>query len=236
VLPRQLVTLPSSTVTGTPSPFLPPIPLTVPFAYDPASGGLLIEVIVFGQPPGTYPLDTTYVCTSPEVPIGPLSCLQSNGVRLEVESSTTQVIWGRPWVARVLDAVPGAVVLFIVGTVDSVPVGGLVLPQDLGIVGAPGCMLSIDIAGSWFTTAAGDGSGTFPFVLDNSPSSLGQWIRFQGATLDASANALGIVTSQAKKVQVCGWEPVARVWSSGITATSGTREIGVAPVVRLTTL
>jgi hypothetical protein len=209
VLPRQLLALPAAVQVGTPSPLLPPIPLSVPFAYDPAAGALLVEIVVHAQPPGAYSLDATYVCSSPEVAIGP------------------------PWVARVLDAAPGAVVLFVVGTVESGSVGGLVLPQDLAIVGAPGCMLSIDVAGSWYTIAAGDGTGSFPFVLDNSPSSLGQWIRFQGATLDASANALGIVTSQAKKVQVCGWEPVARVWSSGVLATAGTREIGVAPVLRL---
>jgi len=63
---------------------------------------------------------------------------------------------------------------------------------------------------------------------------LGEWLRFQSATLDAAANSLGLVTSQAQKVQVCGWEPVGRVWSNGISAALGTREIGVSAVVQLT--
>lgn len=233
VLPRQLLTLPAQPATGTPSVFLPAITLAVPFAYDPQDGGLLIEIVVFGQPPGTYSLDVTYVCDSPESGIGPLSCPQSTGLPLRVESATTQVIWGRPWVAQALDLAPGALVILIVGTQESGPWNGLILPQDLAGIGAPGCYLSLDIAATWFAVAAVDGTATFPFVLANTPATIGDWIRFQAVGFDPTANPLGLVTSQARKVQVCGWEPVARVWSSGITATFGTREIGVGAVMQV---
>ena len=82
--------------------------------------------------------------------------------------------------------------------------------------------------------AANDGTATFPFVVPNAPGLLGVWIRYQGGALDLAANQLGLVTSQARKVQVCGWEPVGRLWSNGVTATFGTREIGLSAVVRLT--
>lgn len=236
VVPRQMLTLPASTTTGTPSPFLAPIPFSTPFAYNPANGGLLLEVVVFGQPPGAYSLDVTWVCNSPEVPIGPAACVGTSGLPLRVESSTTQVIWGRPWVARVLDAAPGSVVLLALGTMEAGPWAGMVLPQDLVILGAPGCFVSIDLAGTWASVAAGDGSAQFPFVVPNNPYVLGEWIRFQGGAFDAAANALGLVTSQARKVQVCGWEPVGRVWSSGVNAQFGTREVGLGAVVRFTTL
>lgn len=234
VVSRHVGTLTAHAAPAVPNPFLPPIQLTTPFAYDPALGSLCIEIIVHGQPPGTYPLDLTYVCNSPEVPFGPAGCPQPGAAPLRVESSTTQVMWGRPWVARVLDAQPGAFVTFALGTRESGPWGGFVLPQDLGALGAPNCFLSIDLAGSLFQFAAGDGSATFPFVIPNNPALIGLWIRFQGAAANAAANALGIVTSQARKVQVCGWEPVGRVWSSGTAATVGTREIGVAPIIQLT--
>ncbi|MFO1078749.1 MAG: hypothetical protein U1E73_13590 [Planctomycetota bacterium] len=234
VLARQLLSLPAQATAATPNPFLPPIALGTPFAYDPAHGCLCLEVVVFGQPPGVYALDLTYACDSPMVPIGPPSCPQSSTMALRVESSTTQVMWGRPWVARVLDAAPGAMVTLVLGSIENGPWSGFVLPQDLAVIGAPGCYLSIDIGTSFFGTAAGDGSAVFPFVIPNVPWALGSWIRFQGGALDAGANALGIVTSQAQKVQVCGWEPVGRLWASGTAATSGTREIGVAPVVELT--
>ncbi|HEX5053830.1 MAG TPA: hypothetical protein VFZ65_18775 [Planctomycetota bacterium] len=234
VLPRQLLTLPAQTTLASPNAFLPSIALATPFAYDPANGGLLLEVVVYGQPPGAYSLDVTYVCDSPEVAVGPLSCLQSTGVPLRVESATTQVIWGRPWVSRVLDAPPGSLVVLSLGSIEAGSWGGFVLPFDLAPLGGPGCFLSIDLAGLWYSVAANDGSAVFPFVVPNSPMVVGEWIRFQAAAFDATANALGLVTSQARKVQVCGWEPVGRVWGSGTTAQFGTREIGLGAVLQLT--
>lgn len=235
VLPRQLLTLPAAAATGSPSAFLAAIPLTTPFVHDPANGGLLIEIVVHGQPPGAYSIDLTYVCDSPESGVGPASCPQSGGLPLRVESATTQVIWGRPWVARTLDAPAGAPIILISGSQESGPWNGANLPQDLGAIGAPGCFLSLDIASSWFGVTATDGTATFPFVLANSPATIGDWIKYQALVFDPTANPLGLVTSQARKVQVCGWEPVARVWSSGVTATLGTREIGVGAVLQLTT-
>lgn len=234
VLPRQIVALPAHATIATPNAFLPPLPLSTPFSYDPAQGSLCVEVVVHGQPPGAFPLDVTYVCSSPEIPFGPAGCPQPSSVPLRVESSTTQVIWGRPWVARVLDAPVGALVTFTLGTIESGPWAGFVLPQELSALGAPQCYLSIDVGGAFFGVAAGDGSATFPFVIPNDPAIVGAWIRYQGGAINPAANALGVVTSQARKVQVCGWEPVGRVWASGAAATIGSREIGVAPVVELT--
>jgi len=111
---------------------------------------------------------------------------------------------------------------------------GIPAGQDLVAIGAPGCFLSIDVAGSWAGVAASDGSCAFPFTLPNTPTAIGAWLRFQAAAFDANANALGLVTSQAQKAQVCGWEPVARLWSSGVTSLTGARETGVAAVVRFT--
>jgi len=234
VLPRQLYSLPAHTAAATPSAFLPPIPLTTPFSYDPAQGGLLVEVVVFGQPPGTYSLDLTYVCDSPEVLVGPPPCPQPGALPLDVRSATTQVMWGRPWVVQVLDASPGALVTLVLGSVDSGPWSGFVLPQDLAILGAPSCYLSIDIVASHFQVAGGNGTASFPFVIPNMPAAVGTWLRFQAGAINPAANSLGIVTSQAKKVEVCGWEPVGRVWASGLATTVGTRELGVAPVVQFT--
>lgn len=234
VVPRQLLTLPAQALGAVPNPFLAPIPLTTPFAYDPAQGPLVLEIVVFGQPPGTYTFDVTYVCTSPELPVGPASCVGSNGLQLAVASTTPQVIWGRPWVPQLRFALPTTLAVLSLGTFDSAPWGGLLLPQDLQVLGAPGCYLSIDMAATFLAVTGTDGSATFPFVVPNEPLLLGEWFRFQGGALDLQANVLGLVTSQAQKVQVCGWEPVARVWSNGITPTIGTREIGLSAVVQFT--
>ena len=233
VLPQQFLTMPAQAAATGPSPFLPSLALATPFPYDPANGALLVEIVIHGQPPGAYSLDVTYACDSPDVGIGANTCTQSNGVSLNVMSASSQVMWGRPWIGRVTDAVPGSLIVFAAGTMDSGPWGGFVLPQDLGALGAPGCVLGIDVAATWYSLALGDGTASFPFTLTNSPSVLGDWIRFQAAAFDPAANALGLVPRQAKKVQICGWEPVARLWSSGITAQFGTREIGLAPVLLL---
>jgi hypothetical protein len=233
VLTRQLLTLPAQAVGATPNAFLPEVPLDTVFAYDPQNGGLVIEIVVHGQPPGSYSLDATFVCNSPMVPIGPAACLGSNALPLRAESATTQVIWGRPWVARALDAVPGNLVLLALGTIETGTWAGLNLPQNLAPIGGAGCYVSIDAAAIFYGIAEPDGSTTFPFVIPNNPGVLGEWIRFQAASFDAAANSLGLITSQAQKVQVCGWEPVGRVWSSGISAVFGTREIGLSAVVQL---
>lgn len=235
VLPRQILTLPAQASGATPNPYLAPVTFATPFSYDPANGGLVMEIVVFGQPPGAYSLDVTYVCSSPMQPVGPTSCLQSNGQPLGVESATTGVQWGRPWVTRAYDMVPGSIALMALGTRETGTWAGLQLPQDLGVVGASGCFVSIDVAVSFFDTAANDGTASFPFAIPNNPQLLGEWLRFQGAVFDAAANPLGLVTSQAQKVQICGWEPVGRVWSSGISSAFGTLEIGLSAVVQFTT-
>ena len=234
VLPRQLLALPAQTVASSPSPFLPPIALATPFPFDPRGGALLLEIVVFGQPPGAFTLDATWVCDSPEVLFGPLPCTPAAGLPLRVESATTQVMWGRPWIVRTLDAPPGTLVTLVLGTMESGRWSGVDLPFDLAPLGAPGCFIATDPMASFFQTTAGDGTASFTFAIPNVPWAIGSWLRFQAGAMLASANALGVVTSQAKKVQVCGFEPVARVWTSDLTAAIGVRELGVAPVVQLT--
>lgn len=233
VLPRQVLTLPGMVSALTPSPMLPPIPLAVPFAYDPQQGSLCIEIVVFGQPPGAYTLDATFVCNSPEVAIGPASCQPVQGVPLRVESASAQVLWGRPWIARALDAPPGSLVILALGSSEVGTWNGAPLPVDLSPAGAPSCFVSIDSLQTFFQVALGDGSATFNFSVPNDPRLVGAWVRYQAAALQNGLNALGVITSQAKKVEICGFEPVVRVWSSGITATDGVRELGTAPVIEV---
>lgn len=231
VLARRVVTLPASGAAAQPSPFLPSIALDAPFAYDPALGGLCVEIVVHAQPPGAYPLDATYVCTSPEQSVGPAACQPQSGAALRVESASSGVLWGRPWLVRALDAPPGSLVVLALGGSETGTWNGAPLPVDLTPAGAPGCFVSIDITDTFFQQALGDGTAAFGFQVPNDPRLTGVWIRYQAGALVNGANALGVLTSQAKKVEICGFEPVVRVWSSGIAATDGLREIGTAPVV-----
>lgn len=233
VVPRQIWSLPAQNVGAVPNPFLPTVPFAVPFVYDPARGPLLLEFVVFGQPPGAYPLDITYVCDSPEVAIGPTSCPVPGAGPLQVLSATTQVMWGRPWAAEIQGAPPLALTTLALGTQESGVWQGFTLPADLGGIGAPGCVLAIDLAASLFASAGGDGRAAFQFQIPNDPGLVGYWIRFQGAALVPNANQLGVVTSQGRKVVVCGFEPVVRVWAAGLATSTGVVETGVAPVLQL---
>jgi hypothetical protein len=235
VLPRQVLSLPGHAAAATPSPFLPAIALAVPFVHDRLAGALLVEVVVFAQTPGTYSLDATFVCTSPEVAVGPPACQPAQGLPLRLQSATTQVMWGRPWLVRALDAAPGGLVLLALGQSETGTWNGAPLPVDLGPAGAPLCFVSIDVVDTFFQVAQGDGTATFAFAVPNEPGLVGQWVRFQAATVGPGLNVLGVATSQARKVQVCGFEPVARLWSGDLASPVGTLEMGTAPVVLVTT-
>lgn len=232
VLDRRLLDLPPHAQGQTPNPFTVQLPFDRSFGYDPARGPLLIEIIVHDQPPGSHVLDTTFTCTSEQRNYGPAGC-GAGGRVLKADSATTQVLWGRPLALRVFDAPPQAATVLFLGSIESGQWNGLTIPFDLGVVGAPGCSLSIDVILQRGALADATGVAIHPFTLPDVPGLQGEWIRFQGVALDNQANPLGIVTSQATKVQICGWEPVARVYASGAGATVGLVEVGVAPVVEL---
>ncbi len=229
VFARRIVSLPALTSGTTPNPFHCTIPFDAAFPFDPARGPLLLDFLVHGQPPGAYTLDATYVCDSPTEFYGPPGCGPQSGPVLSAVAATRQVMWGETLVLQVRDARPFALSGLFLGSIEQGQWGGLTLPFELSPVGAPGCWLSIDVLASVYRTADITGSASFTFGLPARPQLLGSYLRFQGLAGEASANALGIITSQGAKVRVCGWERVARVWASGVSATDGFREIGLAP-------
>lgn len=234
VFARRLLDLPALTSAQTPNAFTVAIPFDAPFPYDPRAGGALFDLSVFGQPPGSYPLDLTYVCDSPVQRYGPAGCGPQGGQPLQVTAATTQVMWGQAFDLQVSAARPGSVAGVFLGAIEQGQWAGITLPFDLAVAGAPGCHLSIDMLFSAFAPANGIGTATLPLAIPPRPELVGATIRFQGFDIDAAANALGVTTSQPAKVVVCGWERVGRVWASGATATAGTREIGLAPPAALT--
>ncbi|MCA8942556.1 MAG: hypothetical protein KDB80_08385 [Planctomycetes bacterium] len=234
VFSRKVLTLPAAGTGADPNPFDVTIPLDTPFTFDPSSGGsLVLEFVVYGQQPFAYTLDTAFVCDSPRGGYGPAGCGPVGGPTLKADSLTTQVTWGNALNLRVYDATPGATTAISFGYIESGTWNGIPIPFDLSVIGATGCSLSIDARYTFGQVADATGTGQLTMFLPSQPNLVGQWIRFQGFSLDPGANALGVTTSQAYKVQVCGWEPVARVYSNNTTSATGLREIGTAPVVRL---
>lgn len=235
VMARQIVQLAAAGGSATaPNPFDVSLTLDQPFTFDPSnSGALVLEFIVSGQAPGAFPLDTTFVCDSPTRNFGPPACGPAGRAVLGADSVTTQVTWGGSVTLRIFDADPSTLAIFALGFQESGPWSGLTLPVDLAVIGAPGCALTIAPVFSIAIAADVFGDAFFTFFLPSQLEIVGQEIKYQGIAVAPSANPLGVVTSRGFATEVCGWEATARVFSGGTSATSGLREIGVAPVVRL---
>lgn len=232
VVSRRVLDLPALGTGQTPSPFHLRFPFEQSFAYPHAGRALVVDVTVHAQQPGVVTLDAPYLCASPQVGFGAPGCGPNGGLR--VASLSGSVLWGRAWVVQVLNAVPQAQTALFLGTLEGGSWNGWTLPIDLGVVGAPGCSLSTDPVYLLSRAADALGRAEYQIGIPSIPSLQGGWLRFQGVAQDAGANALGWVASDAGKVQICGWEAVARVYAPGVTATVGSRELGVAPVMEVT--
>ena len=237
VLNRAIRTLPQISSASGPAPFLLTLPLDTAFLYDPAQGPLLLEWVVFGQQPGSFPLDATYLCASSHMPIGPPACTPQGGPQagqgLRLFSTTNAILWGRPFIVRIEGARPMTLTSLTVTLAATGTWNGLALPVDLSFIGAPGCFVSTPVQASILQVADVLGVVDHRFVLPADPALLGSGTAFQAAALDLEANALGIVTSQAFETTVCGFENVARVYAGGLTSASGIVETGVAPILEL---
>jgi hypothetical protein len=111
---------------------------------------------------------------------------------------------------------------------------GLNLPYALDSLGAPGCSLSTNPLLILAAQADAAGQATYELRLPAEPALQNAWIRYQGLAVDAPANALGITFSAGHKVQICGWEPIVRVWRTNLADPTGALEIGAGLVLQLT--
>lgn len=234
VFTRKYIQLPSVATSGTPGPFDVQIPLDNTFSYDPALGPLLLEVVVHGQAMGAFSLDATYLCTSAFEEFGPAGC-GAGGQPLEIAAPTTQVLWGRPVHLEVRQAPPGAMTGLALGTTENGLWNGVPLPLDLTPFGAPQCHISLDLLVILSGVADQYGVTGHALTVPPVPALKNEWLKFQGLAVDPMANALGVVFSRGGRVQVCGWEPTSRVFAPSTTAAWGFKEVGVVPVLELTT-
>ena len=233
VFPRQIFTFPA--VAGSsPGGFAGPIPLAVPFRFTPVLGrSLVVEFIVHGQPPGVFVLDLSGLCTSPQSRFGVPSCGPTVGTTPDIEIVTTQIVWGRDVVFRIVRAIPNQPVLLLFGVFEGGSIGGLPLPVALDPLGAPGCALNLLPVLSFPFLADTTGTATFPpLPVPSIPSFKGAPIFVQGLVVAPGLNPLGILMTEGLRSEVCGFEPVSRVFGAGLTADSGLREVGAGPVIR----
>ena len=112
--------------------------------------------------------------------------------------------------------------------------GSVALPLDLGILGAPGCLVTNDFAALIPTTTRADptGSVALSFPTPNQQALAGVPFYTQYVFLQAGANALGVFTTNGTE-NVIGYDPgVSRVYGAiggtGGTAASTQKQFGLA--------
>src|SRR5690606_8616095 len=102
---------------------------------------------------------------------------------------------GRPFEVEAQHLPPnGGVCLLAFGFSKTMLHPSTPLPFDLGVLGAPGCRILIDLAVVLRATHTGD-SARFSVDLPPGGDCLGETFYVQALSLDPSANALGIATS-----------------------------------------
>ncbi len=233
VFTRKKIELPASTAKTGPKAFSVSLVFDKPFVYDPKLGGLLLDLVVYGQQPGRYDLDLGSKVTSRKASFGAPGCKGSNGKSPVADTPTTALKPGGAFVFRVRDLLPSAFAAILVGSREGGSWGALKLPFDLTAFGAAGCSLNTDILLLLPGQAGSTGELRVAGFVPNQSSLVGQWLLFQGLGFDKKANALGLVLTKGAKTEIAGSVPVARLLATSATALIGTLQVGAIPVMEL---
>jgi hypothetical protein len=103
---------------------------------------------------------------------------------------------GTSYVTRTAYAPTNSIGLFLLGFSSSVWSGGA-LPLDLGVIGAPGCLLRTDAVAMDAVVTDADGTASLSYSLPIDPLLVGAVLYQQLAAYDPTVNALGFTVSNA---------------------------------------
>ncbi|PIE22431.1 MAG: hypothetical protein CSA62_12515 [Planctomycetota bacterium] len=127
-------------------------------------------------------------------------CQGSNRKPLQLAVSATPRL-GNAFRVQLRDALAKAPVLLLWGGGDK-RFGGLSLPFDLGVMGAQGCKLYVELLALVALAADKQGALSQAIPVPNDPKLSGLKLYFQCCALDAKANLLGLSFSNATKLIV----------------------------------
>lgn len=131
---------------------------------------------------------------------GPSGCAGSNGTPFHNTTGSGEI--GEP-MSFTVSSIPSPTLALLLLGFQTVSYNGVPLPLDLGIVGAPGCVLRHDAAITEAIFASG--SAARVLMLPNDPGMIGADVYSQFLVADAPANTFGWTISNARKLTIGGW-------------------------------
>jgi hypothetical protein len=189
----------------TPNPFALTVAFTTPYAYATASGHLLLEIEGFdtaNQFDNWSPdAELFRTATTGSLQTVLPGCTGSTAEAMTISVGTANLVVGGN--ADVAFKWNGNFTVFLnwIGASNNNQ-GGVPLPLDLTPLGAPGCSI-----GASLNIIQASAAGPFLWPIPNDPSLEDAVLWTQGAGLAASANALGLVTSQVHQFRIGGPNP-----------------------------
>ncbi len=229
------ITLPPSPGTR-PNPFNLTFPLEAPFTYSTEKEGLLVEIEVAKQPKGEYRLDSPFRCISRHFAFGNNKACRTSAGNPLLLGVNQSVKLGGNLVLTLTQAPKDQPALAMVGVRDTGTFHGAALPLDLSPYGAPYCHLLLAplLAKAGQTNKAGTATFNFPLPVEGFEV-VGRFLLAQALAGDQVANQLGMVFSSGVKVEICGPQPVARIFSPGtVKEEKGWVQMGSSHIVQLT--
>ena len=201
VFAKKIFALPAmaapTTNYPTPSPTKTMIPLDTPYTHNTADS-LLVEFKVYANTNANQGFNY-YVDVDPHYTTKATygtGCTNSVNKKATVSTDTPPL--GQYWYITQSNGVPTAPTAMLLGTSDqtwnSTP-----LPFDLGVIGAPTCLLYNNMIYAPGAIANSAGGAGFYLPLPNDVAFDGLTLHVQTAQYDPFGNNLGVVTSSAAK-------------------------------------
>jgi hypothetical protein len=215
VFTKKKINLPAQPVK-TPNDFVTVFKLDKSFVYIRATGNLLIDYVVTGQPSGAYAHDTSFTSSAVNTVVG-TACGGTNssvtgGQKLNATSTVSYNLTGAP---------ANGVAIHLLGSAPlktpvALPLGGCKLYQNI--------LLAIGVA----TNATGGATMIYPLPTNARDLSIhGQFVAFD-------SKLTKLVATQSNKTVLGGLDPHTRIYStSSATNATGSIQLGVGIVTRL---
>ncbi len=238
------VSLPQATNPGTwPAPWEAPFPFAQPFSYFAAAGSsLVVDIHQTGNSAtATWYVEAWLPDTGARANNGNAqsTCRFSNG-NYNSGLGYNLPRLGANWYVNYSSVLPNSFGFAVIGTQGQGGLwGGIPLPIDLTLFGAPGCVWSAsdDIISVPLTSNASGSAGwpTTLVAIPNHRSFIGFTFHDHAAIVDVAANAFGLVTTWSSKWTVGSnrGQPGAMVYAVGNSAANPTGTRAVETTVSL---